>query len=307
MGTAELICGAVAVLGKPNVGKSTFLNTVLGQKIAIVSPRPQTTRTAMAGIYQDDASQIVFYDTPGIHLPHNKLSQTMIHVVEEVIDGSDAALFLVDAKEGITSEDKLVAEWLQKYKKPVLCALNKTDLVPAGRVQELSGKLKEEYGQWLLFRVSAKTGHGVNEVLAQLKRFLPKQEPLFPEDEITDKTMREIASELVREQCFLQIKQEVPYGVAVVIDKYEEREEPNPILIQATIYVEKDSQKGILIGAQGKQLKALGTAARLEIEKLLDRKVFLELWVKVLKNWRKDEDILKRLGYIVSKKSKHEK
>jgi GTP-binding protein Era len=119
--------------------------------------------------------------------------------------------------------------------------------------------------------------------------------------------MREIASELVREQCFLQIKQEVPYGVAVVIDKYEEREEPNPILIQATIYVEKDSQKGILIGAQGKQLKALGTAARLEIEKLLDRKVFLELWVKVLKNWRKDEDILKRLGYIVSKKSKHEK
>jgi len=174
-------------------------------------------------------------------------------------------------------------------------------------VQELSGKLKEEYGQWLLFRVSAKTGHGVNEVLAQLKRFLPKQEPLFPEDEITDKTMREIASELVREQCFLQIKQEVPYGVAVVIDKYEEREEPNPILIQATIYVEKDSQKGILIGAQGKQLKALGTAARLEIEKLLDRKVFLELWVKVLKNWRKDEDILKRLGYIVSKKSKHEK
>jgi len=294
-------------LGKPNVGKSTFLNTVLGQKIAIVSPRPQTTRTAMAGIYQDDASQIVFYDTPGIHLPHNKLSQTMIYVVEEVIDGSDAALFLVDAKEGITSEDKLVAEWLQKYKKPVLCALNKTDLVPAGRVQELSGKLKEEYGQWLLFRVSAKTGHGVNEVLAQLKRFLPKQEPLFPEDEITDKTMREIASELVREQCFLQIKQEVPYGVAVVIDKYEEREEPNPILIQATIYVEKDSQKGILIGAQGKQLKALGTAARLEIEKLLDRKVFLELWVKVLKNWRKDEDILKRLGYIVSKKSKHEK
>jgi GTP-binding protein Era len=307
MGTAELICGAVAVLGKPNVGKSTFMNTVLGQKIAIVSPRPQTTRAAMAGIYQDDASQIVFYDTPGIHQPHNKLSQTMIHVVEEVIDGSDAALFLVDAKEGITSEDQLVAEWLQKYKKPVLCALNKTDLVPAGRVQELSGKLKEEYGQWLLFRVSAKTGHGVNEVLAQLKRFLPKQEPLFPEDEITDKTMREIASELVREQCFLQIKQEVPYGVAVVIDKYEEREEPNPILIQATIYVEKDSQKGILIGAQGKQLKALGTAARLEIEKLLDRKVFLELWVKVLKNWRKDEDILKRLGYIVSKKSKHEK
>ena len=300
---SDFICGSVAILGKPNVGKSTFLNSALKQKIAIVSPRPQTTRGSMAGIYQDEKSQIVFYDTPGIHQPKNKLSHYMLHEVEEVLEGADAALFLVDAKEGLTEEDYLVAEWLKKFEHPVLCLLNKIDCVPEGRVQELSGKIKSELGsEWLLFRVSALRGKGMEEVIGQLQKFLPHQPPLFPEEDLTNKTLRELAAEMVREQCFLQLKQEIPYGVAVVIEKFEEKKPPQPVVIQATIYVEKDSQKGILIGAKGQQLKSIGSAARGGIEKLMDQKVFLELWVKVLKDWRKDEKFLKQLGYAVTKK-----
>ena len=302
MDSKDFVCGALAILGKPNVGKSTFLNTVLKQKIAIVSHRPQTTRGSMAGIYQDDHSQIVFYDTAGIHQPHNKLSQYMLHEVEEVLDGADAALFLIDAKDGLKDEEYLVAEWLKKFKKPVLCLLNKIDKVPAGRIQELTGKIKSEMGDWLLFNISARSGKGVPQVLEQLLKCLPHQPPLFPEEELTNKTMREIASEMIREQCFLQLQEELPYGVAVIIEDYVEKEPPAPVVIKATIYVEKDSQKGIVIGAGGKQLKALGTEARHQIEKMLEQKVFLELWVKVLKNWRKDEAILKKLGYAVEKK-----
>lgn len=297
------ICGAVAILGRPNVGKSTFLNGVLKQHIAIVSPKPQTTRGSMAGIFQDDSAQIVFYDTPGIHQPKNELSHFMLRQVEESLEGADAALFIIDAKEGLTDEDHLVAEWLRKFKSPVLCLLNKIDQVPTGRVQELTGKIKGELnGDWLVFPISAMSGKGVEKVVAQLKKFLPKQAPLFPEEDLTDKTIRELAAEMIREQCFLQLRQEIPYGVAVLIDKFEEKQPPEPVVIQATIFVEKDSQKGIVIGAGGNQLKALGTAARGRIEGLLGQKVFLQLWVKVLKDWRKDEKILKKLGYPVPKK-----
>ncbi|HVZ79701.1 MAG TPA: GTPase Era [bacterium] len=300
---SELICGAVAILGRPNVGKSTFLNGVLKQRLAIVSPKPQTTRGSMAGIFQDAEAQIVLYDTPGIHQPKNDLSHFMLRQVEESLEGADAALFLVDAKEGLTDEDHLVAGWLRKFHKPVLCLLNKIDQVPAGRVQELTGKIKGELnGDWLVFPICALSGKGVEKVVAQLKKFLPKQEPLFPEDDLTDKTVRELAAEMIREQCFLQLRQEIPYGVAVLIDKFEEREAPQPVLIQATIFVEKDSQKGIVIGAGGGQLKALGSAARERIEDLLGQKVFLQLWVKVLKDWRKDEKVLKKLGYPVPKR-----
>jgi GTP-binding protein Era len=257
----------------------------------------------MAGIFQDTDSQIVFYDTPGIHQPKNELSHFMLRQVEDSIEGSDAALFLVDAKEGLTEEDSLVAEWLGKYKKPVLCLLNKIDQVPAGRVQELTGKITGELnGDWLVFPISALSGTGVEKVIAQLKKFLPKQPPLFPEEDLTDKTMRELSAEMIREQCFLQLRQEIPYGVAVLIEKFEEKPPPDPVVIEATIFVEKEGQKGIVIGAGGGQLKALGTTARQEIEKLLGQKVFLQLWVKVLKDWRKDEQILRKLGYPVPKK-----
>ncbi len=301
MSPSDFVCGAVAVLGRPNAGKSTFLNTVLKQKLAIVSPRPQTTRGSMAGIYQDEKSQIVFYDTPGIHQPKNGLSQYMLHEVEEVLSGSDAALFLVDVQDGLTEEDELVAQWLKGYRGPVFCLLNKIDRAPAGRVQEMSGKMKA-LGNWPVLRMSALKGNGVTEVVGELKKILPHQPPLFPEDELTNKTLREIAAEMVREQCFLQLQQEIPYGVAVLLEEFKEKQPPEPVVIKATICVEKDSQKGILIGTGGRQLKAIGTAARREIEKLLERKVFLELWVKVLKDWRKDEAVLKKLGYAVPKK-----
>lgn len=299
MAAEDPICGAVVVLGRPNVGKSTFLNSVLQTKIAIVSPRPQTTRGSMAGIYQDDEAQIVFYDTPGIHQPKNKLAQFMLRQVEEVLDGADVALFLIDVREGLTEEEYLVAEWLQKFKKPVWVVLNKIDGVLDDKLEVLENKIKTEWPQWSILRIAAISGRGVPELTAELKKVLVHQPLLFPEDELTNKTMREIAAEMIREQCFLQLKEEIPYGVAVLIDSFEEKELPNPVVIKATIFVEKDSQKGIIIGVGGNQLKLIGSAARVEIEKLLGRKVFLELWIKVLKNWRKDEDLLKRLGYSV--------
>lgn len=304
METPGFICGAVAILGKPNVGKSTFLNQVLGQKVAIVSHRPQTTRGSMAGVYGAEDCQIVFYDTPGIHKPQNELSLFMLRQVEEVLAGADAALFLIDARVGVTDEERLAAEWLKKFKKPAWVVLNKADQVPLTRLGAVADWARKELGDWPVRSMSARTGKGVKDLLTELKRVLPRQEAIFSDEELTDKTMREISAEMVREQCFLQLKEEIPYGVAVVVEKYEERQAPEPILIQATIYAEKDSQKGILIGAGGKQLKSIGTAARREIEALAGQKVFLELWVKVLKNWRKDESVLRRLGYQVPKKQK---
>jgi GTPase len=304
---SDPICGAVAILGKPNVGKSTFLNAVLGQKLAIVSPRPQTTRGSMAGIYQDKDSQIVFYDTPGIHQPKNKLSQYMLHEVEDVLEGSDAALFLVDAKEGLTDEDRLVAEWLKGFKKPVRLLLNKMDQVKEGRIQQLAGDITRELGPLTVRKISAAKKKGVREIIEELKRMLPHQPPLFPEEDLTNKTVRDMAAEMIREQCFLKLRQEIPYGVAVVIEEFQEKAPPQPVVIKATLCVEKDSQKGIVVGSGGSQLKSIGIAARLEIEKLLGQKVFLELWVKVLKDWRKDEDMLKRLGYPPARTTKQKR
>lgn len=202
----------------------------------------------------------------------------------------------------MTEEEYLVAEWLQKFKKPTWVILNKIDGVLDDKLEVLENKIKSEWPQWSILRMAAISGRGVPEVVVELKKNLPRQPLLFSEEDLTDKTMREISAEMIREQCFLQLKEELPYGVAVLIDSFEEKEPPNPVVIKATIFVEKDSQKGIIIGAGGNQLKLIGSAARVEIEKLLDRKVFLELWVKVLKNWRKDEDVLKRLGYSAPRK-----
>jgi GTP-binding protein Era len=292
----ELKCGAVALVGRPNAGKSTLLNAFLGEKLAIVSPRPQTTRGAMAGVHQDEDAQVVFYDTPGMHQPRNELGHFMLRQVQEVLDGSDLALFLVDAGEGVGEEEELAAEWLRKWRKPVLVVLNKTDLLSHPKRLALGPPLKA-LGRWPLFEAQAAKGTGVPGILAAVKERLPVRPPLFPEDEWTDRTVRDLAAELVREQCFLQLKQEVPYGVAVVIEEFKEPDPPDPVVVTATLYVERDAHKGIVIGAGGRQLKALGQAAREGIERLLDRKVFLQLWVKTLKNWRKDPRKLKRLGY----------
>ncbi len=286
----------MALIGRPNAGKSTLLNSFLGEKLAIVSPRPQTTRGSLAGVLQDDVSQVVFYDTPGMHIPKNELSQYMLRQVQEALEGSDLALFLVDAGEGVGEEEDLAAEWLRRWKKPVLLVLNKTDLLthPAGML--LAPKLKA-LGKWPLFRIQAAKGEGLPELLSAIRERLPEHPPLFPPDQWTDKNLRELAAELVREQCFLQLKQEVPYGVAVVVDEFKECDPPDPVVITATLYVERESHKGIVIGEGGRQLKALGQAARAGIERLTDRKVFLQIWVKTLKNWRKDPRKMKRLGY----------
>jgi GTPase len=294
MNTNPFRCGAVALVGRPNAGKSTLLNALLDEKLAIVSPRPQTTRSVMAGILTQSDSQIVFYDTPGMHQPRNELSHFMMRGIQGALDGSDMAFFLVDAVAGIGAEEEIASDWLKKAGLPVHLLINKTDAVPYPRLLTLEAQARE-LGPWPQFKIQALNGLGLEEVLAATREQLPVAAALFPADQLTDRNLRDMAAELIREQCFLQLKQEVPYGTAVVVEEYEEKKEP--LVITATIYVEKDAHKGIVIGAGGAQLKALGQAARESIERLTGLKVFLQLWVKVAKNWRKDPTRLKRMGY----------
>jgi GTP-binding protein Era len=298
MTPATFRSGTVAILGRPNAGKSTFLNAVLKQKLAIVSPKPQTTRDRLLGIYQDEKCQIGFLDTPGLHVPRHAVSEHMITQAEEALRAADAVLYLIDVEKGVTDEDVLAAERLKSFMGPRVLALNKTDTAKDEKVlTEMELKVREVFGAMTILRIQALNLTGLDELMEVLRASVPEREPVFDEDVLTDKSVRDLASELIREQCFLKLQQELPYGVAVEIQAFEEREEPEPIVIKADLYVEKDNQKGIVIGAGGSKLKELGSAARLEIEKLLGQKVFLELRVKVLHNWRRDPKALKRFGY----------
>jgi len=290
--------GTVAILGRPNAGKSTFLNAILGQKLAIVSPKPQTTRDRLLGVYQDERCQIGFLDTPGLHVPRHAVSEHMLAQAEEALRDADAVLYLVDASRGLTEEDLLAAERLRGLPGQKVLALNKTDAaLDAASLDALEAKAREAFEDRPVFRIQALHGTGLESLMEALRAAVPEGEPIFEGDVLTDKTMRELAAELIREQCFLKLQQELPYGVAVEIQSFEEREAPDPIVIKADLYVEKDNQKGIVIGAGGAKLKELGSAARGEIEKLVGQKVFLELRVKVIHNWRKDPKSLRRFGY----------
>ncbi len=289
--------GTVAILGRPNAGKSTFLNQVLGQKLAIVSPKPQTTRGKLLGVYQDETCQIAFLDTPGLHVPQHAVSVHMLEEVEEALKNAEAVLYLVDATRGVTEEDEKAALRIREFKGPKVLALNKTDQLPAEAVEPLEAKIKETFGTESVFRIQAINGLGTKEVLLGLRDHLMEGPPIYEEDTLTDKTVRELTVELIREQCFLQLQQELPYELAIEIVSFEEKEPPDPTVIQVDLFVEKDNQKGIVIGAKGNRLKAIGMAARLEIEKLTQGKVFLEMRVKVFPNWRKDPQALRRFGF----------
>lgn len=279
--------GFVAIIGRPNVGKSTILNKVVGQKIAIATDKAQTTRRRIKGIFTNEDAQIVFVDTPGVHKPLDKLGEYLLDETKLALPDVDLILFVVDASEPSGRGDKWIVEnLLKKTNIPILIVLNKSDLIKDPLKKEqivLSYKLMFDTNIPCL-RISGKTGRNIDTLIDNIVRKLPKGEKIYDEDDLTDETMRNIASETIREQVLLNTRDEIPHSVAVVIDRYEEKETIDRIF--ANIYVEHDSQKGILIGKKAQMLKKIGTEARLELEKIADKKVFLDLQVKVKKNWR---------------------
>jgi GTPase len=294
--------GFVAVVGRPNVGKSTLMNRILGEKIAIVSPKPQTTRLRQFGIYTQPGVQVVFVDTPGIHQPKHKLGEFMVQVAVDALRDADLILFVVDVSQPPNDEDKRVAELIKEARSasPVLLALNKIDRLSPERIQPNVDAYRELVPDADWTTLSATLGNGVDDLLARIVGKLPPGPQFFPEDQLSDTALRDIVAEIIREKVLLNTEQEVPHAVAVEVQEFKERS-PELTYIGANIYVERDSQKGILIGKGGAMLKKISSEARADIEQLVGTKVYLELWVKVLKNWRRDETVLKRLGYKIGK------
>jgi GTP-binding protein Era len=272
------------------------MNGLLGQKIAIVTPRPQTTRTRQLGILTEADYQVIFVDTPGMLKPRHKLDEFMLDTAVEALQDANVVLWLVDASEPPGPGDRAIAEQLQGVETPVILGMNKSDLLAPADViprSEAYRALLPE-AEWILF--SALGGLGLKELLAMLVRALPEGPRYYSEDEVTETYLRDIAAELIREQVFLQMREELPYGTAVKVEHFEEKEN-GVTVIGATIYVERENHRKMLIGVRGSQLRKIGAAARKEIEELVEGRVFLELWVKVEEQWRRKESALKRLGY----------
>jgi GTPase len=298
--------GYIAILGRPNVGKSTLVNALLGQKVAAVSPKPQTTRKRQLGILTTDAYQLVFVDTPGIHSPRHKLGQFLNQEAQEALEGVDMILWLVDVSARPTDEDKQIASLLANtsHRTPLVLAANKMDLIPA----EVLVKRLEAYQLLVnkdarIVNISATENQNLDELTELLVSLSPFRAPEYAEEQVTDSYERDIAADLIREACLLNLRDEVPHGVGVRVDEFVEREN-GMLYIAATVFVERNSQKGILIGEGGKMMKTIGSQARKEIEEMGGRPVYLELRVKVLKDWRNDESAMLRLGYKIKKKKR---
>ena len=303
---AEFRSAFVAILGRPNVGKSTLVNALLGQKIAAVSPKPQTTRKRQLGILTTDTAQLVFVDTPGIHNPRHKLGTFLNQEAQEALEGVDAVLWLVDGSVRPTEEDKQIASLLARLPRrtPLVLAANKMDLVsPEALSQNLEAYQSTLTRDSHAIAISAAHGQHLDDLRDLLISLAPLRPPEFDEEQITGSYERDIAADLIREACLLRLRDEVPHGVGVRIDEFTEREN-GMLYLAATIFVERESQKGIVIGEGGKMLKQIGSSARKEIEEMGGRPVFLELRVKVLKDWRNNEDALRRLGYKIDRKKK---
>jgi GTP-binding protein Era len=307
--TTEFHSGFVAVIGRPNVGKSTLVNAFIGQKIAAVSPKAQTTRRRQMGILTEDGAdnpyQIVFLDTPGIHSPRTRLGEFLNQEAEEALKGVDVILWMVDASTEPTDEDKRIAALLAQIKRraPLILALNKIDLLPPEDVPVKSAAFADLVTGAEAYALSAVRGEGCDALLTALIARMPTREPEFDGEQTTDFYERDIAAELIRAACLEHLRNEVPHGINVRMDEFIERGESGA-RISATIFVERESQKGIVIGEGGATLKKIGMAARSEIEGMSGRKVFLELRVKVEKDWRDDENALRRFGYKIKTKKK---
>ena len=286
--------GYVAILGRPNVGKSTLLNRLLGEKISIVSEKPQTTRNRIVGIVNPPNAQVIFLDTPGIHKGRDTFNKWMVDQALSTLSEVEIAALVVDAGETPGPGDKRVAEAIVQSKKPGVLVVNKMDLVPAAQREAKIAAYRALLPGAAVFAMSALKGGGVDELLEALVERLPEGPAYFPDDQLTDVPERFVAAEIVREKVFLRTKEEIPYAVAVVCDSFHEGD---PIHIECTLYVERESQKGMLIGKGGQMLKAIGTDARHELERFLAAKVMLKLWVKVRKDWSKDKASLEEFGY----------
>ena len=288
--------GFVTIVGRPNVGKSTLLNALTGEKIAIVSNKPQTTRSKVLTILTDDTSQIVFVDTPGVHAPRTKLGEYMNKVVIDAVDSVDAVLFVTEAGQKLQNNEKEMLESLFSKKLPVILIINKADTVKNKEDMLMQIADASQCGQFsAIVPISALKKDGVKLVLEEIKRLLPEGPMYYPEDMITDQTEREIVSEIIREKMLRLLDKEVPHGTAVEIEYMKEGDTLTKI--GAVIYCEKASHKGIIIGKGGEMLKRIGSYSRTDIENLLDKKVFLELWVKVKEDWRNSNFLLKEFGY----------
>ena len=289
--------GFTAIIGRPNVGKSTLLNCILGQKIVIATDKAQTTRKRIKGIYTTEKGQIVFVDTPGVHKPLNKLGAFLLDEAKMAVPDADLILFLVDGSEPAGKGDKWIVKNILQTSIPVIIVMNKVDKVKKlGKVEEnlLSYKILFEKN-YPVVKISAKTGRNIDTLIKNIYKELPEGEYLYPEDVVTEETMRDVTEEIIREKILLNTSDEVPHSVAVKVENYIEADEIDKIY--ATIFCEHKSQKGILIGKGGSLLKKIGTEARLELEKIVEKKVFLSLDVKVEKDWRKKQNSLNNFGY----------
>jgi GTP-binding protein Era len=289
--------GFVSIVGRPNVGKSTLLNQILGQKIAITTDKPQTTRNRILGIHTIDDAQILFLDTPGIHKGEGRLNRFMVDQARSACSGVDLVMFLIDATAKPGSGDSFVLDILRRGETPVILVINKIDLVSRESLLPLIETYSKLFDFAEIFPISATKGEGTDRLVSRIRELLPEGGPYYPEDMITDLPERFIAAEMVREQILNQTRDEIPYGVAVEVESFEEKPEKGLIVIGAVIHVERDNHKRIIVGKQGSRLKSIGQSARLEIEKLLDSKVYLELFVHVQKNWTESVHQLKRFGY----------
>lgn len=290
--------GFISIIGRPNVGKSTFLNRVVGQKIAIMSDKPQTTRNKVQGVVTNENSQMVFIDTPGINEPKHKLGDFMLKVAKNTFREVDVLLFVVSAADRIGKQDRYVLEMLKGLDVPVFLVLNKIDQVHPDDLPKIIESYRKEYDFAEAIPISALQGNNVESLLAKIEERLPEGPQYYPADQVTDHPERFIISELIREKALHLTREEIPHSIAVVIDKIAKDEDnENMIRVQATIMVERDSQKGIVIGKKGALLKEIGMRARKDIENLLGNKVYLELWVKVQKDWRNKAMHLRDFGF----------
>ncbi|MBU3572409.1 GTPase Era [Priestia aryabhattai] len=296
MSNNEFKSGFVSIIGRPNVGKSTFLNRVIGQKIAIMSDKPQTTRNKIQGVYTEDQAQIVFIDTPGIHKPKHKLGDFMMKVAQNTLKEVDLILFMINATEGLGRGDEFIIERLKDTKTPVFLVINKIDEIHPDELFSIITNYKDLYPFAEIVPISALQGNNVERLLDQIKQRLPEGPQYYPADQVTDHPERFIITELIREKVLHGTREEIPHSIAVVMDSMQRRDN-GAVYVGATIIVERDSQKGIVIGKQGKMLKEVGRKARADIEALLGSKVFLELWVKVQKDWRNRASHLRDFGF----------
>ncbi len=288
--------GYIAIIGRPNVGKSTLLNSLLGEKVAIVSPRPQTTRNRITGIKTTARAQVVFLDTPGIHQAQSLMNRRMVEVALQTLHEVDGVLWLLDARERIGAQNERIAELLRGVRTPVFVLLNKIDLVAKGKLLPLMQRCAELLPEKEILPVSGLKGDNLPLLLELIEKNLPEGPRYFPGDEVTDQSERFLAAEIVREKVFLLTREEIPYGVAVTIDEFTEKAEKNLIVIQATIHTERASHKPILIGKQGSMLKEIGVQTRVELEALLGCKIFLELFIRVDKGWTQRPHMLTEMG-----------